>query len=125
MELISILLVIGYMTASLFFPPLRQRVRRTVALRARALVKAAVERAQGALRDHVKAVDRLAREGSDLLLLIDQTVLGLAAAASDKASVNQLFGQTPQLSAAEETTMLSPTLGHEEQKPARRRPMFD
>jgi hypothetical protein len=84
-----------------------------------------VERTQGALRDHVKAIDRLAREGSDLLLLIDQTVLGLAVAASDKASFNQLFGQTPQLSGAQETTMLSPTPGHEVQEPARRRPAFD
>ena len=124
-ELVSILLVIGYITASLFFPPLRQRVRRTVASRARSLVKATVERAQSALRDHVEAVDRLAREGRDLLLLIDQTVLGLAAAGDDKASVNQLFGQTPQLTLAQETTMLSPTSGYEDQKPSQRRPTFD
>jgi hypothetical protein len=124
-ELVSILLVIGYTTASLFFPPQRQRFRRTVAQRARSLVKATVERAQGALRDHVKAVDRLAREGRDLLLLIDQTVLGLATEASDKASVNQLFGQPPQVRIAQETTMLSVPAGHEDQEPVRRHPTFD
>jgi hypothetical protein len=124
-ELVSILLVIGYMAAGLFFPPQRQRLRRTVAQRARSLVKATVERAQGALRNHVEAVDRLAREGRDLLLLIYQTVLGLAAEASDKASVNQLFGQTPHLRIAQETTMPSVPAGHEGQEPVRRRPTFD
>jgi hypothetical protein len=124
-ELVSILLVIGYITASLFFPPQRQRLRRTVAQRARSLVKATVERAQRALRDHVEAVDRLAREGRDLLLLIDQTVLGLAAEASDKASVNQLFGRTPQRRIAQETTMPSVPAGHEGQEPVRRGPTFD
>jgi energy-coupling factor transporter ATP-binding protein EcfA2 len=124
-ELVSILLVIGYITASLFFPPQRQRLRRTVAQRARSLVKATVERAQRALRDHVEAVDRLAREGRDLLLLIDQTVLGLAAEASDKASVNQLFGRTPQRRIAQETTMPSVPAGDEGQEPVRRGPTFD
>jgi hypothetical protein len=124
-ELVSILLVIGYTTASLFFPPQRQRLRRTVAQRARSLVKATVERAQGALRDHVEAVDRLAREGLDLLLLIDQTVLGLATEASDKSSVNQLFGQTPQVRIAQETTMLSVPAGREDQEPVQRHPTFD
>jgi hypothetical protein len=125
LELVSILLVIGHITASLFFPPQRQRLRRTVAQRARSLVKATVERAQGVLRDHVEAVDRLAREGRDLLLLIDQTVLDLAAEAGDKASVNRLFGQTPQLVIAQETTMLSLPAEHEDQEPVRRRPTFD
>jgi hypothetical protein len=124
-EIVSILLLVGYISASLFFPPLRQRVRRTVASRARSLVKATVERAQSVLRDHVETVDRLAREGRDLLLLIDKTVLELTAAGSDKASVNRLFGQTPQHDVAEETTMLSPTPRHEGQQPARRRPSFD
>jgi len=124
-ELVSILLIIGYITASLFFPPLRQRLRRTVAQRARSLVTATVKRAQGALREHVEAVDRLAREGRDLLLLIDQTVLGLAAEASDKASVNQLFGQTPQFTIGQETTMPSVPVRHEGQEPARGRPTFD
>jgi energy-coupling factor transporter ATP-binding protein EcfA2 len=124
-ELVSMLLVIGYITASLFFPPLRQRLRRTVGRRARSLVKATVERAQAALRDHVEAVDRLAREGRDLLVLIDRTVLGLAAEASGEASVNRLFGQTPQLRIAQETTMPSLPVGHEDQEPVQRRPTFD
>jgi energy-coupling factor transporter ATP-binding protein EcfA2 len=124
-ELVSILLLIGYITASLFFPPLRQRLRRTVALHARSLVKATVERAQRALKDHVKAVDRLAREGGDLLLLIGETVLDLGTDASDEASVNQLFGQTPQLRIVQETTVPSVPTGHEGQEPERRRPTFD
>jgi energy-coupling factor transporter ATP-binding protein EcfA2 len=124
-ELVSILLVIGCTIASLFFPPQRQRLRRTIAQRARSLIKASVERAQGALRDHVEAVDRLAREGRDLLLLIDPTVRGLAAEASDKASDNQLFGQTPQVKIDQETTMPSVPVGHEDQESVRRRPTFD
>jgi hypothetical protein len=121
-ELVSIRLVIGYIAAGLFFPPQRQRLRQTVAQRARSLVKATVERTQGALRDHVEAVDRLAREGRDLLLLIDQTVLGLAADAGDRTSVNNLFGETPQVKIAQETAMPA---GHEGQEPVRRRPKFD
>ena len=124
-ELVSILLLIGYITASLFFPPLRQRLRRTVALRARSLVKATVERAQRALKDHVEAVDRLAREGGDLLVLIGETLLDLGTEASDEASVNQLFGQTPQLRIVQETTVPSVPTGHEGQEPERRRPTFD
>jgi len=124
-ELVSILLVIGYVTASLCFPPLRQRFRRTVAQRAKSLVRVTMERTRGALRDHVEAVDRLAREGRDLLLLIGQTVLGLAAEASDKASVNQLFGQTLQLRGSQETTVPSIPAGDEGQEPVRRRPTFD
>jgi hypothetical protein len=125
LELVSILLVIGYIAASLFFPPQRQQLRRTVAQRARSLVTATVERVQGALREHVEAVDRLAREGRDLLLLIDQTVLGLAAEASDKANVNRLFAQTPHCIITQETTMPSLPAEHEDQDPVRGRPTFD
>jgi hypothetical protein len=59
----------------MFFPPFRQRVRRNVAQRAKALVEAVVETAQAALREQVDTVDRLAREGRDLLLLIDLVMI--------------------------------------------------
>jgi hypothetical protein len=91
-ELILALLVIGHGTATMFFPPLRQRVRRHVAQRARTLVRAAVERAQTALREHVEVVDGLAYEGGKLLRLIDRTVAGLTAKPRDGEHVNRLFG---------------------------------
>jgi energy-coupling factor transporter ATP-binding protein EcfA2 len=79
LELIVALLIIGHMTASLFFPPLRQRARRHVAQRATILVRAAVERMQTALREQVEAADRLASEGDGLLRLIDGIVAALMA----------------------------------------------
>jgi hypothetical protein len=79
LELIVELLIIGHMTASLFFPPLRQRARRHVAQRATILVRAAVERMQTALREQVEAADRLASEGDGLLRLIDGIVAALMA----------------------------------------------
>jgi energy-coupling factor transporter ATP-binding protein EcfA2 len=92
LELIFALLIIGHGTATMFFPPLRQRVRRYVAHRARTLARAAVERAQTALREHVAAVDRLAHEGGELLRLIDRTVSGLTAKPRDGEDVDRLFG---------------------------------
>jgi energy-coupling factor transporter ATP-binding protein EcfA2 len=124
-ELVSILLIIGYMTARLFFPPLRQRLRRMVAQRARSFVRATMERVQNILRDHVEAVDRLAREGRDLLHLIEQTVLGIAVEATGKANVGQLFGQAPPLKIAQETTLASPSADRTAEAPLRRRPTFD
>ena len=96
-----------------------------VAQRARSFVRATVERIQGVLRDHVEAVDRLAREGRDLLHLIDQTVLGIAVEASSKANVGQLFGQAPPLKIAQETNLLSPIPDRAVEVPPRRRPTFD
>ena len=74
-ELVAMLLFIGNIVANMFFPPLRQRMRRTVAQRAQAFVRSAVQRLQAILRDHVEAVDRLAQEGRDLLLSIDRAVV--------------------------------------------------
>jgi hypothetical protein len=96
LELIVALLIIGHMTASLFFPPLRQRVRRHVAQRATILVRAAVERMQTALREQVEAADRLASEGDGLLRLIDGIVAALMADRCDGEDVDRLFGIQPQ-----------------------------
>jgi hypothetical protein len=125
LELIFILVLIGHITATLFFPPLRQRMRRTVAQRARSLVKATVERAQSALREHVEAVDRLAREGRDLLRLIDRTVIGLSTQAGDGAGISRLFGQEPPLRLDLETTGHPLAVESEREEPIRRRPSFD
>lgn len=124
-ELVSILLAIGSITAGVFFPPQRQRLRRTVAQRAKSLVKATMERAQAALRDHVEAVDRLAREGRDLMLTIDHTVLGLDADANDPAGVNQLFGQTSRFGIVDETLMPAVPTRQAGQEPVQRRADFD
>jgi hypothetical protein len=97
LALVSMLVIIGHTLAAMFFPPLRQRLRRMVGQRAKALVKAAVDQAQTALRDHVEAVDRLAREGRELLRQIDGAITTFAAAVADRGSVNRLFGQEPQL----------------------------
>jgi hypothetical protein len=125
LELISILVIIGHIAASTFFPPLRQRLRRTVAQRARSLVKAAVERAQTALREHVETVERLAREGRELLHLIDRTVVALATEDGNEAGVNRLFGQPPQQLGLDQEApgpfLVEPGRG----EPKRRRPSFD
>jgi energy-coupling factor transporter ATP-binding protein EcfA2 len=131
LELILLLIIIGHTIASLFFPPLRQRIRRAVAQHARSLVKAAVQRAQNVLRDQVDAVDRLAQEGRELLLLIDRTVMGLATETGDGTSVDRLFGQPPPLGLDREA--LSPdqdaaqplAVASDGEGPMRRRPSFD
>jgi energy-coupling factor transporter ATP-binding protein EcfA2 len=93
--LILSLVIIGHTAAAMCFPPLRQRMRRAVAQRAIALVKAAVEKTRDALREHVEAVDRLAREGRELLLQIDRAVIALATETGNGASVDRLFGEPP------------------------------
>jgi hypothetical protein len=119
--LIAILVIIGHTIAAMFFPPLRQRLRRTVGQRAASLAGTAVERVQTALRDHVAAVDRLAREGRELLLQIDRAVTTLASDVGDAANTNRLFGQQPQPGLLADATVqpASAASGNE------RRPMFD
>jgi energy-coupling factor transporter ATP-binding protein EcfA2 len=122
LALIFMLVVIGHTLAAMFFPPLRQRLRRIVGQRAKSLVKAAGERAQTALREHVAAVDRLAREGRELLLQIDRAVMTLASEAGaseagDAANANRLFGQEPPGLVAEVTSA--------DEKLSQRRPVFD
>jgi energy-coupling factor transporter ATP-binding protein EcfA2 len=125
LELVSILVVIGHIAATMFFSPLRQRARRNVAQRAKSLVKDAMERVRGALREHVEAVDRLAREGRDLLLLIDGAVIALVTETGDGAGVSRLFGQPPlQLSLDRDTQRPLPAKAQHEE-PVRRRPSFD
>jgi energy-coupling factor transporter ATP-binding protein EcfA2 len=125
LELNLILVVLGHIVATVFFPPVRQRLRRAVAQRAGLLVEAVVERAQAALRDQVEAVDRLAREGRDLLLQIDLTLIALTADTGDGAGVDRLFGQPPPLKLIGEATgrPLPEEVAHE--APVRRRATFD
>lgn len=109
--LVLMLTVIGQTGGSLFFPPLRQRLRRTVAGRARALVQAAAETAGRALAEQAAAVDRLSREGHVLLADIDAQVMDLAARPDD-AEVKRLFAEVA-------ATPAGMPLGE------RKRPVFD
>jgi GTPase SAR1 family protein len=95
LELISSLVILGHIAGNAFFPPLRQRLRRVVAQRARSLVKAAMERAKTILMEHVETVERLAREGCELLYLIDHTMVLFTTESGDQADINHLFGQPP------------------------------
>jgi energy-coupling factor transporter ATP-binding protein EcfA2 len=126
LELNLILVVIGNIVATMFFPPLRQRARRNIANRARSLVTDAVERAQSALREHVEAVDGLAREGRELLLMIDHIVLALTAERGGEANVDRLFGrQERQIRLNDGVTERPPPLESDREDPTRRRPSFD
>lgn len=129
-ELVSILLIIGNITANMFFPPLRQRMRRTVAQRAKSIVRSTLERIRKTLHDHVEAVDRLAREGRDLLLVIDRAVMALTLPGGGEADTGRLFGQPPKLRlAAEATAEQLPPQPKAKEAEARelvaRRPSFD
>lgn len=119
MELIFILLLIGHITASLFFPPLQKRLRRRVAQRAKALVRGSSDRLHTELRAHVDAVDQLSREGRDLLRAIDRTMTALATAKS-AAGVDRLFGQAETQRIPEAAVPAARPA-----EPARRRPRFD
>lgn len=126
LELISILIVIGHITANMFFPPLRQRFRRIVTQRAEALVRVAVETTQRVLKDHVAAVDRLAQEGNALLRLIDQIVVDLAAEPTCSPNLDPLFAQPPRSIDLDEVAKIGfqPTIdGRQELKHSR--PSFD
>jgi energy-coupling factor transporter ATP-binding protein EcfA2 len=123
--LVSILVIIGHTLAAMFFPPLRQRLRRTVGRRAISLVTAAVDKLQTTLRDHVTAVDRLAREGRELLAQIDRAVISLATGAGDETSVNRLFGQEPQSRSIADATVQPMSVPLRDARVAHRRPRFD
>jgi hypothetical protein len=126
LELIVALLIIGHMTASLFFPPLRQQVRRHVGQRAKTLVRTAEERMQTTLREQVEAGDRLASEGGELLRLIDCIVAGLTADRRDGEDVDRLFGIQPApVGRDEKTTRPPPPAMIETGQTGRRRASFD
>jgi energy-coupling factor transporter ATP-binding protein EcfA2 len=120
LTLLIILLLVGQTIGAVFFPPLQQRLRRLVAQRARALMKAATQRAEAALAGHVETVDRLAREGQDLLARIDGTVTGLSAPVD--TPVRRLFAETPVLidNRPADPVPVEPPPGN-----ATRRPVFD
>jgi hypothetical protein len=124
LELIFILVVIGHIVATTFFPPFRQRISRIVAKRARLLVDAVVKSAQAALREQVEAVDQLAREGRDLLLQIDRALIALTADTGEDPGVDRLFGQPPRLELIEQAAG-HPTPADPAYAEPRRRATFD
>jgi hypothetical protein len=125
MELIFILLLIGHITAALFFPPLQKRLRRRVGQRAKTLIRICLDRLQIDLREHVDAVDRLSREGRDLLQAIERTMMALATAKSG-AGVDRLFGQEePAAQRIPEAAVPATSPDVKTAEPARRRPRFD
>ena len=90
--LIAALLLAGHIVANLCFPTLRQRFQAALARRVDAAVDAAWQQVQDMLRDHVEAVDRLARQGHALLRTMDHIVQSLAWPAQDNREVQRLFG---------------------------------
>lgn len=120
--LVSVLLILGQTLAGLFFPPLRQRLRRAASRLGRALVQDAVAKAQAALQDQAAAVDRLAQDGRTLLQDIDRAVMALAA--GDDVNTSRLFADAaaaPALITADTVAVAPPDL---EAAPLRR-PVFD
>jgi energy-coupling factor transporter ATP-binding protein EcfA2 len=120
MELIFILLLIGHIIASLFFPPLRKRLRRRASQQGKFVIRTTIEHLLSGLNDHVDAIDRLAREGRELLSAIDRTVTKLVANRRDGAGVDRLFGQS-----ASEPAGPRIAADPEPGQAARRRPRFD
>jgi hypothetical protein len=118
MQLVFILFLIGHVIASMFFPPLRRRLRRRAERQGKALVRATVDGFASGLREHVEAVDQLARDGRDLLRSIDRTVASLTAPRTTAAGVDRLFGQPAPQPAA--VTAIPDAV-----EPVRRRPRFD
>jgi hypothetical protein len=92
--LIVALLLAGHMVANLCFPALRQRFRAALARRVDAVVDEVWQQAQEILRDHVDAIDRLARQGHVALRAIDRIVQTLAWPVQDSREVQRLFGDT-------------------------------
>ena len=90
--LIAALLLVGHLVANLCFPALRRRFRVALTRRVDAAVDAAWQQAQEVLRDHVEAVDCLARQGHAALHTMDHIVQALAWPAQDNCEVQRLFG---------------------------------
>jgi hypothetical protein len=120
MELIFILLLIGHIIASLFFPPLRKRLRRRVSRGGKFVIRATAEHLLSGLAEHVDAIDQLARKGGDLLSTIERTVTTLGTGTRGGAGVDRLFGQS-----SPERGEPPMAAGTETGQPARRRPRFD
>jgi hypothetical protein len=120
MELIFVLFLIGHVVGSLFFPPLRKRLRRRASQRGKFVIRATLEQLLSGLDEHVDAIDQLAREGRDLLSVIERTATKLVTNRREGAGVDRLFGQ-----AASEQADPRVAAEPEPGPAARRRPRFD
>ncbi len=122
--LLAMLVIVGHTGAAMFFPPLRTRLRRTIAQRAASLVKHAAQRMRTALQDQVAAVDRLARDGRSLLDQIDDLLEALITDDADGAGVDRLFGEPRQKLIAQATPLPGEPIQDDRIRESRR-PRFD
>ena len=97
-SLIITLVFAGHIIANLFFPSLRNRFARELARRTELTVVATWQRAQSILKDHVAAVDRVARQGEELLQGIDHHIQSLTSLSGDERELQRLFGDEAGLS---------------------------
>ncbi|HJU20274.1 MAG TPA: hypothetical protein VJ770_27795, partial [Stellaceae bacterium] len=117
LALIVALLLIGQLAANLFFPALREHLRRAVAQRAEGLIDASWREARAALAEQMEAAARLTHQGRELLDGIDGILRPPARRVAAEASgVGRLFGEGPP-----EREPAGITTGN----PARRPPKFD
>lgn len=91
-SLIVSLLFVGHIIANLFFPSLRNRFAKELGRRTELTAETAWQTAQSVLQEHVDAVDRLARQGGELLQSIDHSIQSLAYPLEDDRELQRLFG---------------------------------
>jgi 50S ribosome-binding GTPase len=93
LALVVVLLLIGQMAANLFFPPMRERLRRMVLQRADALIDVAWQRVKDAVAEQVTIAAALAQDGRGLLARIGEvTQTRDANGGAEEADVRRLFG---------------------------------
>jgi len=107
-SLIVTLIFAGHILANVFFPSLRGRFTKELARRMELTVAAAWHGVQSILREHIEAVDRLARQGGELLQAIDHRIQSLTAPSGDDRELQRLFGDDTALTKAPPLDVLAP-----------------
>jgi 50S ribosome-binding GTPase len=93
LALVVVLLLIGQIAANLFFPPLREGLRRVVLQRADALIDVAWQRVKDAVAEQVTVAAALAQDGRGLLTRIGEiTQTRDVYGGAEEANVGRLFG---------------------------------
>jgi hypothetical protein len=91
--LVALLILGGHVLANLFFPSLRRRFQVELAKRLDALVDETVQILERALRQHLEAINRLAKHGRRIQDEIDREVRNLKRPA-DTAAIDALFADS-------------------------------
>lgn len=126
LALIAALLWLGQVVANLFFPALRDRLRRVVAQRGGSLIDNAWRQTHAVLAEQLDAAARLTRQGRELLDGIDGVIRSFTRRAErDAGGVERLFGENLPGTTDREPAGTTADPGSAARRQARGSPKFD